>query len=90
MADTLTVGQDLEGRILAGVHKGDAVAYETARVLVDAIEPIRSTLRSVTPPLVYDFTEQFLIGQRKFAEDLLHLTERLAPASAKSVSAPQK
>jgi hypothetical protein len=34
----------------------------------------------MTPPLIYDFTGELLASQRKFAEDMLHLTGRLAPA----------
>lgn len=83
MADTVTVGQELEGRILATVRRSDALAYEALRVLVDAFEPMRPVIRSMTPPLVHDFAEQMLISQRKFAEDLLHLTDRFTPAPAK-------
>jgi len=80
MADTLTVGQDLEGRILDAVHKNNTVAIETMKVMTDAIKPVISVIPSVTPPLVYDFGEQFLVSQRKFAEDMLHLTAKLTPA----------
>jgi hypothetical protein len=83
MADTVTVGQELEGRILATVRKSDTVAYETMKVLTDAVKPMTPVIRSVTPPLVYDFTAQLLDSQRKFAEDMLHLTGRLTSVPAK-------
>jgi hypothetical protein len=53
------------------------------KVLFGAIRPVTSAIRSVTPPLVYDFTEELLAGQRKFAEEVLHLAGRHAPALAK-------
>ena len=83
MADTRTVGQELEGRLLATVRKSDAVAYETMKVLAGAVAPMTPVIRFVTPPLVYDFTEQLLASQRKFAEDVLHLAARLTSAPAK-------
>jgi len=83
MADTLTAGQELEGRILATVRKSDAMAYETMKITADAVKPMTSVIRSLTPPLAYDFTAQLLDSQRKFAEDVLHLTARLTSAPAK-------
>ncbi len=83
MAEIATIGQDVEGRILATVHRGDTVAIEALKVMFDAIKPVTPAIRSLTPPLVYDFSEQLLASQRKFAEDVLHLTGRLAPAAAK-------
>ncbi len=83
MADTVTVGQDLEVRILGAVHKGNTVAIDAMKIMADAIQPVISVIPSVTPPLVYDFGERLLVSQRKFAEDVLHLTAKLTPASAK-------
>jgi len=83
MAETVTIGQDVEGRLLDTVRRGDALAMEALKVLLDAIKPVRPAIRSMTPPLVYDFTEELMASQRKFAEDVLHLTGRRAPASAK-------
>jgi len=83
MAETVTVGRDVEGRLLGTVHRGDALAMEGLKVLVDAIKPVLPAIRSMTPPLVYDFTGELMASQRKFAEDVLHLTGRLMPAPAK-------
>jgi hypothetical protein len=82
MAETVTIGQDMEGRILGTVRRGDAVAMEALKVLFDAIKPVTPAIRSVTPPLVYDFTEELVASQRKFAEDVLRLTGRLTSAPA--------
>jgi len=83
MADTLTVGQELEGRILATVRKSDTVAYETMKIMADAVKPMASVIRTVTPPLAYDFSARLLDSQRKFAEDVLHLSARFTSAPAK-------
>jgi hypothetical protein len=83
MADTVSVGQEVEGRILDAVHRSNGITIEALRVLTDAIQPVTSVMPSVTPPLVYDFAEKLLASERKFAEDVLHLTERLTPAPAK-------
>lgn len=90
MADTITVGQDLEGYILDTVRKTEEVAVGTINIVVDAVQPVTSTLPTVTPPLAYDFAEQLLVSQRKFAEDVLRAAARLLPAQAKKASAPQK
>jgi hypothetical protein len=83
MAETLTVGRDLEGRILDAVHKSNTMTLETIKLVADAIQPAVSVLPSVTPPLAYDFAKQLIAGQRKFAEDLLQVTAKLAPTAAK-------
>jgi len=91
MADTLAVGQELESYILDTVRKTEEVAVGAINVVIDAVHPVTSTLPSVTPPLAYDFAEQLLVSQRKFAEDVLRATARLGPSPAKKVSAaPQK
>jgi len=48
--------------------------------MADAVRPMASVIRTVIPPLVYDFSAQLLDSQRKFAEDVLHLTARLTSA----------
>ncbi len=80
MADTVTVGQDVEGRILDVVHRTNGVTIEALKVLTDAIRPVTSVIPAVTPPLVYDFGEKLMASERKFAQDIMHLTERLTPA----------
>ena len=51
--------------------------------MADAVKPMTSVIRPLTPPLVYDFTAQLLDSQRKFAEDVLRLTARPKSAPAK-------
>lgn len=82
MADTVTVAREMEGWMLDMVGKSNAVALEALKVMTDAIQPVTSAIPSVTPPLVYDFAEHLMASERKFAGDVLHLTERLTPAPA--------
>ena len=83
MTDTLTVGQDLEGRILDAVHKSNTATLETMKVLGDVIQPAVAVIPSVTPPLAYDFAKQLITSQRKFAEEMLRMTAKFAPSAAK-------
>ena len=90
MADTLTVGQELESYILDTVRKSEVVAVEAINVFIDAMQPVTAAIPGMTPPLAYDFAEQLLATQRKFAEDVFRATARLTPAPPKKVAAPQK
>ncbi len=83
MADTLTVGQELEGRILDAVRKNNTVTLEALKVLTDAVQPLVAVVPTVTPPLAYDFAKQLIVTERKFAEEVLHLMTKLTPATAK-------
>jgi hypothetical protein len=86
MTDTATVTRELEGWILDAVHKTNTVTYEALKVLTDAVKPMTAAIPSVTPPLAYDFVEQLISSERKFAEDVLRLTAQLTPTKA----APRK
>jgi len=90
MAETITVGQELENYILDKVRKSEEVAVEALNVMIDAVQPVTSALPVVTPPLAYDFAEQLMESQRKFAEDVFRATARLTPAPAKKITAPPK
>ena len=85
MADTVTVAREAEGWLLEMIGKSNAVTLEALKLMTDAVQPVTLVIPSVTPPLVYDFAEQFMATERKFAGDVLHLTARLTPAP---VSAP--
>ncbi len=82
MADTVTVARDMEGWLLEMIGKSNAVALEALKVMTDAVQPVTSAIPSVTPPLVYDFAEQLMATERKFAGDVLQMTAQLTPAPA--------
>jgi hypothetical protein len=90
MTDTATVAKELESWVLDAVRKSNTVAIEAMKVLADAAQPVTAVIPSMTPPLMYDFAGQLMAAERKLAVDTLHLTQRLAPASAKAASATHK
>ncbi len=79
MTDTTTVVREMEGWVLDAVRKGNAVAIEALKVLADGVQPMTAVIPAVTPPLAYEFAEQFMTTERKFAEEVLHLTARFTP-----------
>ncbi len=81
MAETVAVAREMESWLLDMIGKSNAVTLEALKVMTDAVQPVTLALPSVTPPLVYDFAEQLMATERKFAVDVLHLTGRLTPAS---------
>ena len=63
-------------------RRTNTVAYETLKVMTDAVKPVIAVIPTVTPPVAYDFVEQFVASERKFAEDVLRLSTHLKPAKA--------
>jgi hypothetical protein len=82
MTDSATVVQEMEGWILDAVQKTNTVAYETLKVMTDAVKPVIAVIPTVTPPVAYDFVGQLMASERKFAEDVLRLSTHLRPAKA--------
>ena len=103
MTDTATVGQELQSQILDAVRKSQEMAIEAIKTWTDALQPMTSAMPPVTLPLAdklpkpeelvgsaYNFAEQLLASQRKFAEDVFHVTAPLMTVPAKKASSPQK
>jgi hypothetical protein len=102
MSDTKTVGQELQGEILKTVRKSQEAVVDAIQVWADAVQAIKPPLPEVGIPFsdklpkptevvasAYDFAEQLLAAQRKFAEDVLHATTPVfstdtAPAAKKT------
>ena len=105
MSDTKTVGQELQGEILKTVRKGQDAMVDAIQMWADAVQSIKPPLPEVSVPFAdklptpgdlvtgaYDFAEQLLAAQRKFAEDVLQATAPLyhadiAPAAKKTGTA---
>jgi hypothetical protein len=100
MNETRTVGKDVQDEILKTVRMSQAAVVEAIRTWADAVQSITPDLPNVNVPLAdklprpqelvasaYDFAEQLLASQRKFAEDVLHAT---APMLASKDSAAAK
>jgi hypothetical protein len=99
MSDTRSVGQELQGEILKTVRKSQEAVVDAIQAWADAVQSIKPPLPEVGIPFAdklpkptelvagaYDFAEELLAAQRKFAEDVLQATAPLfgtgaAPAS---------
>ena len=99
---TTTTTQELQGEILKTVRKSQETVVDAIQMWADAVQAIKPPLPEVNIPFsdklpkpedlvsgAYDFAEQLLAAQRKFAEDVLHATAPLfygetAPAAKKA------
>jgi hypothetical protein len=97
MSDTKTVGQELQGEILKTVRKSQDAVVDAIQLWADAVQAIKPPLPEVGIPFAdklpkpgelvagtYDFVEQLLAAQRKFAEDVLHATASVLPGSSET------
>ena len=103
MTDTITAGREMQEQILDAVRKSQEMAIEAIKTWTDAVQPVTSAMPPVTLPMAdklpkpeelvgnaYDFAEKLLASQRKFAEDVFHVTAPLTAAPAKKASPAQK
>jgi hypothetical protein len=93
-----TATQELQGEILKTVRKSQEFVVDAIQAWADAVQAIKPPLPDVNIPFTdklpqpselvagtYDFMEQLLATQRKFAEDVLAVTAPLytsEPATA--------
>jgi hypothetical protein len=95
MNETRIPGQELQDEILKTVRKSQEAVVDALKAWADTVQSIMPKLPAVSVPLAdrlpkpedvvmsaYDFAEQLLAGQRKFAEDVLHATAPLTPGKA--------
>ena len=105
MSDTKTVGHQLQGEILKTVRAGQDAVVDAIQLWAEAVQSIKPPFPEVAIPFAdrlpkpddvmagtYDFVEQLLAAQRKFAEDVLKATTPLfygdtAPAAKKTGAA---
>ena len=84
------VAQEFTREVLSTVSKGQAAVVDAIETLASAVQSIKPDLPQVNVPFAdklptpqdvvasaYDFAEQLLASQRKFAEDLLKATAPL-------------
>ena len=87
---TSTTTQELQGEVLKTVRKGQEFVVDAIQAWADAVQAIKPPLPDVNIPFTdklpqpgdivagtYDFIEQMLASQRKFAEDVLAVTAPL-------------
>jgi hypothetical protein len=105
MSDTKTMGHEFQGEILKTVRKGQDAVVDAIQMWADAVGSVKPPMPEVSVPFAdklptpgelvtgaYDFAEQLLASQRKFAEDVLRATVPLyhddtAPAARKTGAA---
>jgi hypothetical protein len=84
------VAQALTTEVLSTISKGQAAVVDAVETLASAVQSVKPDLPQVNVPFAaklpspqdvvasaYDFAEQLLASQRKFAEDLLKATAPL-------------
>ena len=102
---TTTTAQELQGEILKTVRKSQEFVVDAIQAWADAVQAIKPPMPDVNIPFTdklpqpgdvvagtYDFFEQLLASQRKFAEDVLAVTAPLytsehAPTAKKTAPA---
>ena len=97
MASTSTVTQDLQDQFLSTVRKSQEMTLDALKALVDTVQNITPKIPSVQVPgadklpkpqdvvaSAYDFAEQLLSSQRKFADEVVKATAALLPGNGDS------
>jgi len=101
MTDTRTASKELQDQILDTIHKSQEAVTDAIRTWAETVQSITPSLPVPAVPFAdklpkpgelvssaYDFAEQLLAAQRKFAEDVIAAT---APVlTAKNDTAAKK
>ena len=95
MANTAT--QDLQDEILTSVRKGQESVIDAIKTWVETVQAITPKIPAVDVPFAgqlpkpeevvasaYDFAEQLLASQRRFAEEVIKATSALTPGTEDS------
>ena len=97
MASTSTVTQELQDQFLSTVRKSQEMALDAIKTMVDTIHNITPKVPSVSVPFAdrlpkpedvvasgYDFAQQLLTSQRKFANEVVKATAPLLPGNGEA------
>jgi hypothetical protein len=95
MASNVT--SDLQDQILTTIRKSQEMALDALKTWVETVQSITPSIPSVSIPLAdrlpkphdvvargYEFAEQVLSNQRKFADEVLEVASPLLPGEEKS------
>jgi hypothetical protein len=101
MASTTT--QDLQDQVLTTIRKGQEMALDAFKTWVETVQSVTPSIPSVSLPLAdrlpsphdvvargYEFAEQILSNQRKFADEVLEVASPLLPGEAKTAKSAAK
>jgi hypothetical protein len=99
MASTSTVTQELQDQFLATVRKSQEMALDVIKTMVDTIQNITPKVPSVSVPFAdklpkpedvvasgYEFAEQLLSSQRKFADEVVKAAAPLLPGKGEATA----
>ena len=90
MPETRSTGQEIQSEILDMLRKSQEALVDAIKLWADAVQSITSVIATPNLPYsdklpkpeelvanAYDFAEQLLTSQRKFAEDVIEATKPL-------------
>ena len=97
MATSTSTQKELQDQILSMVRKGQEIALDAIKTMVDTVQTITPKIPAVDLPLAeklpkphdvvaggYDFAEKLLSSQRKFADEVVKATASLMPGKGDS------
>jgi len=99
MASTSTTStqKELQDQFLSMVLKGQEIALDAIKTMVDTVQTITPKIPAVDVPFAdrlpkphdvvaggYDFAEKLLTSQRKFADEVVKATAPLMPGKGES------
>ena len=92
-----TTPKELQDQILSMVRKGQEIALDAIKTMVDSVQTITPKIPAVDLPFAeklpkphdvvasgYDFAEKLLSSQRKFADEVVKATAPLMPGKGES------
>jgi hypothetical protein len=100
MTETRNVGQQIQAEILNTVRKSQDAVVDAIKTWAEAVQSITPSIPTPNLPYAdklpkpeefvanaYDFAEQLLASQRKFAENVLHATTPVLSAGKNGTTA---
>ena len=97
MPSTTTTQQELQDQFLSIVSKSQEIALDAIKSIVDTVQTITPKIPTVDVPFAdklpkpqdvvasgYDFAEQLLSSQRKFADEVVKAAAPLMPGNGDS------
>ncbi len=97
MASTTSTQKELQDQFLSMVRKGQEIALDAIKTMVDTVQTITPKIPAVDLPFAerlpkphdvvaggYDFAEKLLTSQRKFADEFVKATAPLMPGKGES------
>ena len=89
--------KELQDQILSMVRKGQEIALDAIKTMVDTVQTITPKIPAIDVPFAeklpkpqdvvaggYDFAEKLLTSQRKFADEVVKATAPLLPGNGDS------